>query len=85
MGLIVVFASVVSGNAAEPIDIGSRRELFVDDHLIERISGTGVLRLHHPIPREVSIVHDAPWEGTASGSHTVFQDGDRSSCSVNLD
>tara|TARA_Y100000588_G_scaffold87679_3_gene93491 strand:- start:12159 stop:13667 length:1509 start_codon:yes stop_codon:yes gene_type:complete len=77
MGLIVVFASVVSGNAAEPIDIGSRRELFVDDHLIERISGTGVLRLHHPIPREVSIVHDAPWEGTASGSHTVFQDGDR--------
>ena len=77
MGLIVVFASVVSGNAAEPIDIGSRRELFVDDHLIERISGTGTLRLHHPIPREVSIVHDAPWEGTASGSHTVFQDGDR--------
>ena len=25
--------------AAEPVDIGSRRELFVDDHVIEKIEG----------------------------------------------
>ena len=58
------------------IDIGSRRELFVDDFLIERFVGKAETRLHHPIPREIAIVHDAPWEGTSSGYHTVFQDGD---------
>ncbi|MDA1052971.1 MAG: hypothetical protein O3C40_21165 [Planctomycetota bacterium] len=62
--------------ASEPIDIGSRRELFVDDLLIDKLSGEAELRLHHPTPREVAIVHDAPWEGSGSGYHTVFQDGD---------
>ena len=77
ISVIVGLGLVVNGNAADPINIGSRRELFVDDHLVEQLKGAASLRLHHPIPREVSIVHDAPWEGTASGSHTVFQDGDR--------
>ena len=58
------------------IDIGSRRELFVDNFLIERLEGKAEPRLHHPIPRELALVHDAPWEGTSSGYHTVFQDGD---------
>ncbi len=58
------------------IDIGSRRELFVDDFLVEALTGEAQLRLHHPTPREVAIVHDAPWEGSSSGYHTVFQDGD---------
>lgn len=59
-----------------PIPIGSRRELFVDTLLIASMTGSARLRMHHPIPREVAIVHDAPWEGTGSGYHTVFQDGD---------
>ena len=46
----------------EVIDIFSRRELFVDQYLIDRMEGTE-LKLHHPMPREVAIVHDAPWEG----------------------
>jgi hypothetical protein len=58
------------------VDIGSRRELFVDDFLIERLAGEAELRLHHPTPREIAIVFDAPWEGSGSGYHTVFQDGD---------
>ncbi len=58
------------------VDIGSRRELFVDDHLIGRLEGKASLRLHHPTPQEVALVHDAPWEGSGSGYHTVFQDGD---------
>ncbi len=41
--------------AAEPINIASRRELFVDDHLIDRLTGTAELRLHHPTPREVAL------------------------------
>ena len=34
------------------------------------------LRLQKPIPKEVAIVHDAPWEGNTCAYHTVFQDGD---------
>jgi len=59
------------------IEIGSRRELFVDEFLIDRLAGGAELRLHHPRPRELALVHDAPWEGTGSGYHSVFQDGDR--------
>jgi hypothetical protein len=62
--------------AEEPIDIGSRRELFVDRSLIERLEGRAELRLHHPMPREIAITFDRPWEGNASGYPTVFQDGD---------
>ncbi|MBI2481024.1 MAG: hypothetical protein HYV60_21035 [Planctomycetia bacterium] len=65
-----------AGDAQETMDIGSRRELFVDDALIDRLAGAAELRLHHPVPREVALVHDAPWEGTGSGYHSVFQDGD---------
>ena len=60
----------------EAVPIGSRRELFLDDFMIEQLSGRARLRLHHPVFREVVIEHDAPWEGNASGSHTVIQDGD---------
>ena len=57
------------------IDVGSRRELFVDDFLIEKLTGEAALQLHHPTPREIAIVFDAPWEGSGSGYHSVFQDG----------
>ena len=57
-----------------PIDIGSRRELFVDAHLIESLRDAR-RQLHSPTPREVAIVHDAPWEGAGSGYHSVIHDG----------
>ncbi len=60
--------------AAQPIDIGSRLELMIDDYLIESQEGVE-LRLHPPTPREVAITFDAPWEGSACGYYTVFQDG----------
>jgi hypothetical protein len=62
--------------AAEPIDIGSRLELFVDDYLIDRLSGDAQLRLHKPEAKEVAIVTDKPWEGNTCGFYTIFQDGD---------
>ncbi|MGE3819770.1 MAG: hypothetical protein AB7I30_10060 [Isosphaeraceae bacterium] len=68
-------AAGVSAPAAEPIALGDRRELFLDDLLIDRLEGTAERRLHHPIPRELALTHDAPWEGTGSGYHSVFQDG----------
>ena len=62
--------------ASEPIDVGSRLELIVDDHLIAELGGKAELRMHRPIPRQVAIVHDAPWEGNNCAYHTVIQDED---------
>lgn len=57
-----------------PCDIGSRRELFVDDYLIERLDNARRV-LHHPTPRGIVLKHDAPWEGSGCGYHSVFRDG----------
>ena len=73
--LLVLLLSAITASADEPINIGSRRELFVDDTLIERLEGAH-RRLHHPVARDIAIVHDAPWEGAGSGYHTVIRDGD---------
>ena len=72
--LCLVLASAADG--AEPIQLGSRRELFVDNALTERLDGKVTLQLHHPMPREVALKFDQPWEGNASGYPTVIQDGD---------
>ena len=61
--------------AAEPIDMGSRLELLADGHVVHSLSGGAALRIQHPVPREVALVHDAPWEGNNCCYHTVFRDG----------
>jgi len=70
----IPFASTLAADSS--IHIGSRRELFVDDFLIERLTGAS-LKLHKPEPRDVALVCDAPWEGNTSAYYTLFHDGDR--------
>jgi hypothetical protein len=68
--------SVASATGAhEPIAIGDRRELLVDDFLVDAISGGARLQLHQPVPREIVLNTDQPWEGNACGYPSVFQDG----------
>ncbi len=55
------------------LDIGSRLELFVDDYLIESMTGV-TQELQHPVPQEVAFSFDNPWEGDTSFYVTVFQD-----------
>ncbi len=62
---------------ADPQDIGDRRELFVDDFLVESMSGSVHLQMHRPQPKEIAIVHDAPWEGSGCGYHSIFHDGEK--------
>ena len=69
--LLSVVAISSSSRAADPVDIGDRRELFVDDLLIEKLDGTE-LKLHSPqkLPR---VSPPRP-----SGHYaTVFKDGDK--------
>src|SRR6188768_1669967 len=75
-GLLLLFSSGLS-RAGEAIDVGSRRELFVDNFLIEKLTGQAQQVLHHPEPREIVITHDGTWEGSGSGYHSIFRDGDR--------
>lgn len=58
-------------------EIGQRRELFVDDFLIDGISDGLQRRLHHPDPREIVLRLDKPWEGQTSAYFAMVQDGDR--------
>jgi hypothetical protein len=70
---ILITADVFS---AEPIEIGNRLELFVDNHLIDTVDGDVRQQLLKPEPKEVVFVADQPWEGNTSGYYTLFQDGD---------
>ena len=76
--LVLAAFTAVPCNAAEPaaIDIGWRRELFVDDFLIDSLRGAQ-LRLQHPTPREVVITYNAPNEGNTSYYVRVFKDGEQ--------
>ncbi len=47
--------------AATPIPVRSDRQLFVDDYLIEEMSGCS-RRLHSPTREQPAIVSDRPWE-----------------------
>lgn len=62
---------------AHPVDIGTRLEMMVDDHLVARLGGGARQRLNSPVPRDIALRLDAPWEGNAGGGFTVFEDGDR--------
>ena len=48
------------------IEIGSRLQLFTDEHLIERMDGLS-LRLHSPTPQGTILTLDRPWEGYLCG------------------
>lgn len=62
--------------AAKPIDIGTRRELFVDHELIADMRGT---RLHMALPIDAGPVLqlNRPWEGSFCGYSTILADKDR--------
>jgi hypothetical protein len=72
--LLLTFVQPLSAGE-KAIDLGGRRELFVDEFLIDKRQGLE-LRLQAPVPHDVVMIHDAPWEGTGCGYHTIFRDGD---------
>lgn len=70
----------VAGTTAAVVDIADRRELFVDDFLIDGFAGGASRRLHQPVAREIVLDSGMPWEGNCNGCFqpvSVFRDGDR--------
>jgi len=56
-----------------PINIGTCRELFVDDYLLDTLEDAH-LQLHHPERREVAFFCDAPWEDNVAGFNSLVQE-----------
>ena len=46
----------LAATAVEPIEIASRRELFVNRHLVGELKGSAKLYLHKPQPGEVALL-----------------------------
>lgn len=66
--------SVLAAADSTVLDIGSRRELFADRLLVDRLDGCR-LTLHAPHPADVALRFDAPWEGPFCGYPTVLRTG----------
>lgn len=72
--LFALFLFVHSLALAQIPNIGTNRELFVDDYLIERLEGTELI-LHEPIDQGEVIRFEKPWEGAFSAYFTIIKDG----------
>ena len=75
LGWLTVASASNEDTASEhPINIGSRRELFVDEFLIESRKNTQLI-LHHPQPQEIALHCDRPWEGNTCIYFRIIPDG----------
>ncbi len=68
---LVTTPSGAMGDAV--VDIGSRRELFVDHYLIDSLKGAR-LEMHQPQLDGVALEFDRPWEGLFCGYVTILED-----------
>ncbi len=71
--IVVSLLGPQNPESLEVIDLGTRRELFVDHFLVEKLEGAH-LELHHPVRKEVVLRFDRPWEGLFCGYFTVLHD-----------
>jgi hypothetical protein len=67
---------LIAVTAAEPIAFKNRRELFVDDFLVEEVSHLES-RLGTPLPAGTALKLDQPWEGRWGAYVSIVTDGSR--------
>ena len=73
-GWLVLICGASAVAQQSPIEIGSRRELFLDHFLIEKLDHAR-LQLHEPRDEGTVLKFDQPWEGIHCGYCTMIQDG----------
>ena len=68
---------LVSGSSVlaqqSPLELGSRRELFLDQYLIDKLDHAR-LQLHEPRDEGTVLRFDQPWEGIHCGYCTMIRD-----------
>ena len=74
--VMCVVAGLMGTGDGDALSLGSRRELFVDHYLIDRLDRTQ-LALGSPKDEGIVMAFDKPWEGRFSAYVTVLKDGDR--------
>ena len=60
---------------SQPLNLGTKRELFVDHYLIDKLDGVS-MQMHHPRDEGPVLHYDKPWEGAFSMGSTIIKDGD---------
>jgi hypothetical protein len=76
LAAIIVATSPSVGHGQDSpavIDLGTRRELFVDHYLIDKLAGAE-LRLQTPRDEGNVLAFDKPWEGAFSAYVTILKD-----------
>jgi hypothetical protein len=73
LSLFFILSAFSFSQEKNVINLGSRRELFVDSFMIENMSGC-LLRMHHPLLKDTAIKFDKPWEGKFSGYTAILKD-----------
>lgn len=73
--LISGFISLAGdGNKETILQLGSRREIFVDHYLIDQLNGLQIVK-HEPLDEGPVLYFDKQWEGIFSGYCTIIRDG----------
>ncbi len=72
--LVNIFFLFAGYTGAQVIEIGDQREIFVDQHLIEKLSNVRQV-LHHPHNEGEVLKFDRTWEGNFSAYCTIIKDG----------
>ena len=73
LGLFLCLLACAAAMAQEVYPLGSDRELFCDETMIASMSGCEIL-VHQPVPQEVAITCDKPWEGNSCNYWTILYD-----------
>jgi len=76
LALSTALGASISLRAEEAVDVGARRQLFVDGSLIASVENVRQV-LHHPVPREIAIRAEHPWEKYGVSYMAAFRDGDK--------
>lgn len=58
------------------INLGKKRELFVDDYIVDTEKTTVPTVFNRPVKREIAFVHDAGWESTGTVYHNIVKKPD---------
>lgn len=60
----------------KPLELGNRRELFVDDYLVSKMENVELLT-HRPERKNLAMIFDKPWEGDSQNYFAALFDGSK--------